>query len=241
MALSWTMDKLGPICRSAEDCAIVFETIQGQDGIDQSLVHAAFNYVSEINLKDMKIGYLEELFKDKNSNYENDERALKVFEDLGVELKPVQLPDNFPTNALSIILNAEAAAAFDALTRSGEDSLMVRQIRNAWPNVFRQSRIIPAVEYINANRIRYELIQEFNEVIKPYDAIITPSFGGDQMLMTNLTGHPCVVFPNGFKDDGNPTSISIIGNLFEEGKILALAKKYQEKTNYEDIHPELFQ
>ena len=119
--------------------------------------------------------------------------------------------------------------------------MLVRQIKNAWPNSFRESRFIPAVEYINANRIRYELIQEINAILKDYDAIITPSFGGNQGLITNLTGHPCVVLPNGFDGKERPTSFSIIGNLFEEEKILQLAIKYQEETNFEDVHPPLFQ
>jgi Asp-tRNA(Asn)/Glu-tRNA(Gln) amidotransferase A subunit family amidase len=241
MALSWSMDKLGPICRSAIDCAIVFESIHGEDEADQSLIDAAYNFDINKSVSTFKIGYLKDIFDENKSNIKNDARTLEQFKSMGIELEPVSLPENIPTESLSIILDAEAAAAFDQLTLSDRDSLLVRQIKNAWPNSFRKSRFIPAVEYINANRIRYALIQEINAILKDYDAIITPTFGGNQVLMTNLTGHPCVVLPNGFDGKERPTSFSIIGNLFEEEKILRLGMKYQEETNFEDVHPPLFQ
>jgi Asp-tRNA(Asn)/Glu-tRNA(Gln) amidotransferase A subunit family amidase len=241
MALSWSMDKLGPICRSALDCAIVFESLLGEDEADQSLVDAAYNFDMNMEVSSLKVGYLEDIFDQNKNNRDNDARTLAQFKSMGLDLEPVSLPDNIPVNALSIILNAEAAAAFDELTITGKDSLLVRQIKNAWPNEFRKARFIPAVEYINANRIRYALIQEINNVLKDYDAIITPTFGGIQVLMTNLTGHPCVVLPNGFDENNRPGSFSLIGNLFEEEKILRLAMKYQEETNFEDVHPPLFQ
>lgn len=241
MALSWSMDKLGPICRSALDCAIVFESILGEDEADQSLVDAAYNFDMNMEVNSLKVGYLKDIFDKNKNNRKNDALTIAQFKSMGLELEPVSLPDNIPVNALSIILNAEAAAAFDELTISGRDSLLVRQIKNAWPNEFRKARFIPAVEYINANRIRYALIQEINAILKGYDVIITPTFGGTQVLTTNLTGHPCVVLPNGFDENNRPTSFSLIGNLFEEEKILRLAMKYQEETNFEDVHPPLFQ
>lgn len=240
MALSWTMDKLGPICRTAVDCAIVFQAIHGMDNSDPTLIPAPFNFDMAADARALRIGYLRELFEEDTYNGKNDKAMLKTFQEAGIDLRPVSLPDGIPSNALSIILSAESAAAFDELTRSDRDSLLVRQIKNAWPNAFRQSRFIPAVEYINANRIRYQLIQELNQVFKDYDAVITPSFGGDQLLITNLTGHPCMVLPNGFNERGQPTSFSIIGNLFGEEKILTVAKMYQELTDYENMHPPLF-
>lgn len=241
MALSWTMDKIGPIARSARDCAIVFDIIRGKDGIDQSVIEAPFIYSLETQLGNLRLGYFESLFNENYPNKNNDQKTLNAFRNLGFELIPVELPENIPTDALSLILDTEAAAAFDVLTRSNQDSMLVRQIKNAWPNEFRKSRFIPAVEYINANRIRFQLIQDLNVILKDYDAIISPSFGGDQLLMTNLTGHPCIVFPNGFSKNGRPGSISIIGNLYDEAKILFLAEKYQEITDFENKHPTLFQ
>lgn len=239
MALAWTMDKIGPICRTAEDCALVFNVIQGQDSKDPSTISAAFNFKSDVNLSELKIGYTESLFKEKYLNHTNDSITLDVFRSLGARLIPVELPDSVPTNALGIILWAEASAAFDELTRSNRDSLLCLQTKNAWPNFFRQGRFIPAVEYINANRLRTLLIQELNNLFSDYDVIICPSFEGDQLLMTNLTGHPCVVIPNGFID-GHPTSFSLLGNLFDEATILAVAKEYQEATEWDERHPSFF-
>lgn len=240
MALSWSMDKIGPIARSAQDCAIVFEQIYGPDGQDKSIVDAPFNYNGKSDVKKMKIGYLKDLFDRDYSNKKNDSLTLIAYRNMGIELIPVSLPENIPTSALSIILSGEAAAAFDLLTRSGQDSLLVNQGKNAWPNYFRTARFVSAVDYINANRIRTELINHLNERMKGFDAILAPSFGGNQLLMTNLTGHPCVVFPNGFNEEGSPTSFSVIGNLYEEGKLLRLAYAYQMATEFDDKHPEFF-
>jgi Asp-tRNA(Asn)/Glu-tRNA(Gln) amidotransferase A subunit family amidase len=157
---------------------------------------------------------------------------------LDIELVPLELPD-FPARAISFILDAEAAAAFDELTRSGKDDLLVRQGRGAWPNSFRQARFIPAVEYIQANRLRTLLMQKMSSVMKEIDVFITPSYGGNNLLITNLTGHPAVVVPNGFDEKGNPVSLSFIGNLFEEGKALRIAKAYQDATGFHLKHPRL--
>ena len=240
MNLSWSMDKVGPICRSALDCALVFEGIRGADGIDQAVLNAPFNYRPISSLEGLKVGYLKYLF-DQSSNKKNDSLSLVKLEQLGAELEPLTLPDSLPLSAFGIILSAEAAAAFDELTRSNKDSLMVRQIKRAWPNVFRQSRLVPAVEYINANRVRYELIQELHRRFKEFDVIVTPSFGGNQLQFTNLTGHPVVVVPNGFNSNGSPTSISFLGNLFDEATILSVARLYQQNTEHEDKHPLYFQ
>ncbi len=141
---------------------------------------------------------------------------------------------------LAFILSAEAGAAFDALTRSNEDDMMVRQIKNAWPNVMRAARLIPAVEYIQANRARYQLVQDMQTFMQDIDVYVCPSFGGDNLLMTNLTGHPCVVLPNGFSDEGTPVSITFMGALFDEATILAVAKAYQDATDFHLQHPEAF-
>ncbi len=239
MALSWTMDKIGPICRSAKDCALVFDAIRGVDGLDQSLIDAAFNYRSIPDLTNLKIGYIQDLFERDYRNKENDSVSLEVLKELGANLEPVSLPKDIPVGALRLILNAEAAAAFDKLTRANEDSLMVRQIKNAWPNVFREARFIPAVEYIQANRVRFDLIQKMHKIFEKFDVVVTPSFGS-QLTITNLTGHPVVVVPNGFNKDGSPTSISFLGNLFDEATILSVAKVYQDATEFDELHPPLF-
>jgi len=239
MALSWTMDKIGPICRTVEDCALVFEAIIGADGIDQTLIDLPFNYNCKIDYKNLRIGYLKELFEKDYPNKEADQAVLEKFKELGSELTAIELPD-MPVRPLSFILSAEAAAAFDELTRSGKDDLMVRQIKNAWPNVFRTSRLIPAVEYIQANRLRYQLIQEMQKVMEKVDLYISPSFGGNNLLLTNLTGHPCVVLPNGFNEKGSPVSITFIGRLYDEAMLLAAAKKYQDNTDFHLQYPPMF-
>jgi len=232
------MDKIGPMCRTAEDCALVFEIIRGQDGIDQTLYDFPFNYDGNKDVKALRVGYLQELFTPDSWNWKNDSVSLQVIRELGVEMEPVSLPDSLPVQALFIILSAEASAAFDDLTRSDRDSLLVRQDARAWPNYFRASRFIPAVEYIQANRWRYLLIQEVYDAFKDYDVIVTPSFGGPQLLITNLTGNPCVVVPNGFNESGSPTSLSFIGNLYQEASLLSLAKAFQEATDFDEMHPE---
>lgn len=138
------------------------------------------------------------------------------------------------------MLTAEAAAAFDELTRSNRDSLLTDQRKFAWPNTFRAARFIPAVEYINASRIRGEAVQEFYEKTKDFDVIVAPSFGGNQLLLTNLTGNPCLVMPNGFNEKGSPISISFIGKLFGEADLVMFAHKVQEATEWDEKIPPFF-
>lgn len=241
MALSWTMDKLGPICRNAFDCALVYHAIRGSDGRDlQVLRDYPFNYAYQQTPPKLRIGYLEEDIRPEGYNYTNDSITLGLLRSKGIALIPKKLPDAFDPEILSFILTAEAAAAFDDLTLTNADDQLVRQIKNAWPNVFRSGRFIPAVEYIQANRLRYQLTQAFNEMMKDIDVLIAPSFQGDQLLMTNLTGHPCVVLPNGSYRDGNPGSITLLGNHFDEANILVFARYLQSLIPYEDEHPEFF-
>jgi len=247
MALSWTMDKLGPICRSADDCALVFAAIHGSDGIDQTVGDHPFSYpmnpANPIDLSALKIGYLKQAFEDTSAEYAAqqpfDQATLITLKELGAELIPIELPD-YPVEAISFILSAEAAAAFDELTRMDQDDLLVRQIQNAWPNVFRASRLIPAVEYINANRLRYQIIQAMARLFEKVDLYISPSFGSNNLLLTNLTGHPCVVLPNGFDPEGHPKSITLTGNLYDEATILAVARVLQDATSYHQQHPPRF-
>ena len=239
MALSWSMDKIGPICRSVEDLAIIFNAIKGSDELDQTVYDVPFNYEPDIDFSKLKIGYLKSDFDKQYDFHLQDSVTLARLEELGAELISIELP-SLPVNDIAFILSAEAGAAFDELTRSNRDDLLIRQIKDAWPNVFRASRFIPAVEYINANRIRFLLIQQMRELMKEIDLYVAPSWEGDNLLLTNLTGHPCVVLPNGFSEDGTPTSITFIGRLFDEGRLIAFAKKYQDATNFHKKHPEGF-
>jgi Asp-tRNA(Asn)/Glu-tRNA(Gln) amidotransferase A subunit family amidase len=241
MALSWSMDKVGPICRSAFDCALVFNALLGSDGIDKSVTDYPFNYNTTADVKQLRVGYVKSLF-DLNENRVNDSITLNEIRKMGITLTPVVLPDSatIPVKSLAIILVAEAAAAFDDLTRSNRDDELNLQDKNAWPNIFRSAQFIPAVQYIQANRLRYKLIQEMYAVMKGFDVIITPSLSGNQLLLTNLTGNPCVVVPNGFDKKGHPTSICFIGNLYDEAALLEFAKMYQDLTVYDNQRPPLF-
>jgi Asp-tRNA(Asn)/Glu-tRNA(Gln) amidotransferase A subunit family amidase len=239
MALSWSMDKLGPICRTVEDCALVFNTIYGPDGEDLSMIDLPFNYEPNVELGSLRIGYLKDDFDLDTAYMEQNLAALQKLRDLGADLIAIELPQ-MPVYPQGIILVAEAAAAFDELTRSDRDDLMVRQSKNAWPNVFRSSRFIPAVEYIQANRLRSLAIEAMARLMDSVDVYIAPSFEGDNLLLTNLTGHPCVVVPDGFDKDNSPVSITFVGRLFDEGRLLAVAKKYQQATDFHRQHPPLF-
>ncbi len=244
MALSYSLDKIGPICRSAADAAIVFSYIHGTDGKDGSAVNMPFNYADKKDIKKLKIGYAKNYFDKIKDTNNNDLKALAVFKQMGVELVPVNFPDSgiYQFNIMDVIIGAECAAQFDEMTRNNIDDLLTRQTKNDWPNQFRTSRFVPAVEYINAQRHRYILMQKVNEVINQYDAILCPSRGdGNQSAITNLTGHPVVCVPDGFNKKSNtPTGISFVGKLFDEATILLVAKKYQEQTNWDETHPALF-
>lgn len=237
MALSWSMDKIGPMCRTVEGCALVFDAIKGPDGKDQSVTDLPFNWDPDMDIKGIRVGYIKEDFERNHRGKEHHDKALEVLRSLGIDLLPFELP-KISLNAMRFILSAEAAAAFDELTLSGRDKLLVRQGRGAWPNSFRQARFIPAVEYIQANRLRTLYIEEMAKKMKDIDVLVAPSFGAS-LTATNLTGHPTVVLPCGPPDEESPTSLSFIGDLYEEAKTLRLAKAYQDITGFHQIHPDL--
>ncbi|TAM44764.1 MAG: amidase [Acidobacteria bacterium] len=254
MALSWTMDKLGPIARSVEDCALAFAAIHGADGIDPTAVDRPFRWPLGRDPKTLRVGYVEAAFEeDRAKGVEKEEdrarirewqafdrRTLATLREMGFMLAPAKLPAELPLESLRFILQAEAAAAFDELTRSGRDALMKRQTANAWPNLFRRAQLIPAVEYIRANRIRTLLMQAMDRLMAEFEVYVCPSYGGGNLLLTNLTGHPAVVLPNGFRAaDGTPTSITFTGRLFGEGELLAVANAYQQATAYHTQRPPL--
>ena len=241
MVLCWSLDKAGPICRSAEDAAVVFYYLKGTDGKDASAVNRAFNYTGKTDFKKLRIAYAANYFKSIPKNGMQ-WQVIEAYRKLGATVKAVDFPDSlmYPVNLVDPILSAESAAAFDELTRSNQDDLIRRQDKSFWPNGFRISRLIPAVEYINANRHRSSLIEAMNGFIKNYDVLIVPTFAGNQLSITNLTGHPVVVFPIGFNERGLPNSITLVGNLYDEATILGAAKAYQDATDFNKRHPEKF-
>jgi Asp-tRNA(Asn)/Glu-tRNA(Gln) amidotransferase A subunit family amidase len=244
MALSYSLDKVGPICRSAADAAIVFNYIHGTDGKDGSAVNMPFNYTPNKDIKKLKIGYAKNYFDKIKDTSRNEFKVLEEFKKLGVQLIPVNFPDSgvYNFNIMDVVIGVECAAQFDEMTRMNIDDALTRQTKNDWPNSFRTARFVPAVEYINAQRHRYTLMQKVNEVMQQYDVIICPSRGdGNQSAITNLTGNPVVCVPTGFDKRSNlPTGISFVGNLYDEATILSIAQAYQKATNWDETHPTLF-
>src|SRR5436853_897977 len=292
MALSWSMDKLGPICRAVEDCALVLDAIYGRDGKDRTVQPAAFNWDANLDWRKLRVGYLkadferkpeppqeekEEPAKTPEEQKQRDEQkkrrefararaeydrkyndaALVKLREMGVNLIPVELP-KFPYSAITVMLTAEAAAAFDELTRTGRDKLLTSQKDYDWPNTFRAARFIPAVEYIQAARARKLLMDAMAKVLEDLDVIVAPTNGSPQLMITNLTGHPSVILPNGLRGEdapkplsedpgdfqnsggpGTPTSVTFLGKLYGEAELLAFAQAYQQATGFHLEHPKL--
>ena len=292
MALSWSMDKLGPICRAVEDCALVLEAIYGPDDADLSVKNAAFHWDAALDWRKLRVGYLKEDFEPRpeqdqqtakeeppatpeeqkkideqkrrreagrvRAEYDKkyNDAALAKLKEMGVHLIPVELP-KFPYQSMVTMLSAEAAAAFDELTRTGRDKLLTSQKPFDWPNTFRSARFIPAVEYIQASRARRLAMQAVAKVFDGFDVIVAPT-SSNQLVITNLTGNPAVILPNGFRgqgapkpptDDpgdfqnvggpGTPVSLTFLGKLYGEAKLLALARAYQNATEFHHKHPAL--
>ena len=290
MALSWTMDKLGPIARSAEDCALVLNAIHGPDGKDASVQPAAFEWWSGFDWKSLRVGYLKSEFDpapplkvadpqpgetpDEKKKREERNAAMQVsrtrrdydrryelaaldkLRAMGVKLIPVELP-KLPYDAMTPLLTAEAAAAFDDLTMTGRDRLLTEQGVEDWPNDFRVARFYPAVEYIQANRARTLAIRQVSALFEQVDIIVTPTTGM-QLVATNLTGHPALIVPNGLRgadapkppeiDDGDsddiggpgtPVSLTFLAGHFQDAKLAAFGSAYQQATGFHKLHPKL--
>ncbi len=225
MTLSWSMDKLGPIARTVEDCGLVFAAIHGFDGLDPTAVDRPFEWPPQRDLRTLRVGYIE---TNKPAAERNE---LRVLTDLGAKLVPIKLPSKLPVGALTVILDAEASAVFDEITRQG-----ITEDLNTWPNTFRQGQFIPAIEYLRANRIRTLVMREMEEVMSQVDLYV----GGRDLTLTNLTGHPSVVLPNGLRPRGGvnaPTALTFTGRLFGETDLLTVAHAYQRATDFHFARP----
>jgi Asp-tRNA(Asn)/Glu-tRNA(Gln) amidotransferase A subunit family amidase len=286
------MDKLGPICRAVEDCALILSAIYGPDDKDPSVQPAAFNWDANLDWRKLRVGYLKADFERKPDDQQTapkeeppatpeeqqkreeqkkrreaararaeydrkyNNAALAKLREMGVNLVAVEMP-KLPYQAMVVMLTAEAAAAFDDLTRSGKDKLLTAQKDYDWPNTFRSARFIPAVEYIQAARARRMAMREVAKVFQGFDVIVAPT-QSEQLVITNLTGHPSVILPNGlrgsdapkppsddpgdFRNAGGPgtmASLTFLGNLYGEAKLLAFARAYQEATGFHLQHPKL--
>lgn len=239
MGLSWTMDKIGPICRGVEDCAVALNAIYGPDERDLTVERIPFNWSPKEPLAKLRVGYI----KDEFDQQQDPERkaiyqaALDALKSAGARLESIELP-KFSTAALRIILVAEAATAFDDLTRNGGINQLSGQEPGDWPNTFRSSRFIPAVEYIRAQRARTVLMREMDALMSNWDVFVSPAPGSASLLITNLTGHPAVCVPCGFPK-GLPQSIMFTGKLYDEGTPLRVALAFERATNWHTMHPKM--
>lgn len=238
MGLSWTMDKIGPICRGIEDLSAVLSSIYGPDQRDITVGDAPFNWMPDVPLSKMRIGYLKAEFEqgDEKTRALHHE-ALTALKTAGANLEPMELPQ-FSTQSLRIILNAEAAAAFDDITRDGRVNQLSGQTPQDWPNSFRTSRFIPAVEYIRAQRARTLLMREMDKLMSKWDVFVSPAPGSASLVVTNLTGHPQVCVPAGFVDN-LPRSIMFTGGLYDEAAPLRVALAYERATKWHTMHPKM--
>lgn len=224
MTLSWSLDKLGPITRSVEDCAVVFAAIHGADRRDPGSVQRPFHWPPVRGLESLRVGYLEK-------DTEKYETELQVLRDLGVKLTPIQIPANPHSGMLNIILTAEASSVFDELTRNGEPKGV-----KFWPKTFAMGQFVLANDYLRANRIRRQLMTEMDTLMQTVNVIVGPSM----MNTTNMTGHPQVVLPNGFRKQDDldvPTSLTFTGQLNAETDLLAVADAYQKATGHHLARP----
>ena len=244
------MDKIGPICRGVEDCAAALNAIYGPDGKDITVGDAPFNWNPNTNISTLRIGYLKTEFDGPTTPATNEQQrtqaeqrralyktALEVLEKAGAKLTPIELP-KFSTGSLRFILSAEAAAAFDDITRDGRVNQLSGQSPNDWPNTFRTSRFIPAVEYLRAQRARTLLMHQMENLMSQWDVFVSPAPGSASLLVTNLTGHPAVVLPCGFVND-LPIAIMFTGGVYDEVSPLRVALAYERATKWHRMHPDL--
>ena len=237
MALAWSMDKVGPMCRSAEDCGVVFSHLLLNDSRDPTLIKAP-GPSSDLDVSSFRIGYLADAFeKDTTIGSQNLLRAFKVIRELGDTVVTKVLPKAFPFDAFDIILRSESGAFFDELVRRGDVDNLVQQHKGSRANSLRQSRFIPAVEYLQANRHRRVLINSMHEMMSDIDVLVSPNRAKNQLMITNLTGHPAISIPTGLDSLHHPTGLTLIGHLFEEDKLIKLAEEFQKITDFEGRVP----
>jgi Asp-tRNA(Asn)/Glu-tRNA(Gln) amidotransferase A subunit family amidase len=241
MPVCWSLDKVGPICRSVEDCAIVFEAICGPDDQDLAVVDKPFNWDGNHDPGGLRVAYLKSAFERKveieqMTAHQNDLATLEILEKMGFDLQPVELPAHAEMDALQMLL-VDEAAAFDELVHNGKISLFRQDIDEPEDMLMRIARLHPAVEYLQINRRRMLLMRGMAERFADIDVLVAPFSGSPVQSATSLTGHPAVALMNGFDDDGTPTGIQFIGQLYGEANALLLAKAVQESTGFHLRHP----
>jgi Asp-tRNA(Asn)/Glu-tRNA(Gln) amidotransferase A subunit family amidase len=236
MALSWTMDKIGPICRGVEDCALVLNAIHGPDGHDRSVTADPFHWEPRKPLKSLRVGLMQRAFDatpaDQKPVYE---RAIADLKNAGVSLTSVDYQEELA--GIRFLLEAEGATAFDDITRDGQVRKLRMQGPGDWSNTFRSARLVPAVEYLRAQRVRSLLVERFEKFMADCDVLVIPP--GQLLTTTNLTGNPQVVMKCGFQN-GIPRSIGFLGRIYDEGSPLRVALAYESATEWHKMNPELY-
>lgn len=253
MALCWSLDKIGPICRSVEDTGLVLAALNGFDAEDAGSLDVGLEIDAARPVRGMRVGYSPAWFE---AGSDADRAALQAARDAGVELVEVELPD-LPYDGLFAVVEAESAAAFEHLTLSGEDDSLVWQDPAAWPNTWRRARFISAVDLINVDRFRREVMEMMDGVMEGLDAMIGPNFANALLVITNYTGHPQLAIKSGYNQiatrtifgdpasDGGathrvPQTTSLWAPLFEEGTLIALGREIERRLNVADDHPPAF-
>jgi Asp-tRNA(Asn)/Glu-tRNA(Gln) amidotransferase A subunit family amidase len=241
MALCWTLDKLGPMCRGVEDCAVVLSAIHGPDGRDH-VADVPFRWDPRSPLKEIRVGFDEASF----ASIEKEPEPAKIYgamldtlRGLGLDLRPVTLPPKLPAhNSLRLVISIESAAAFQGLTMSGQVALLEGQDEGSWPNTFRSGSTVPAVDYLQIMRVRRQLQQAMAAALQEVDVYVTVPFDGPELLYTNFTGHPCVVTRCGMRN-GRPQSVEFIGGLYNEAAALRVAYAYEQATGWHKQWPDM--
>jgi Asp-tRNA(Asn)/Glu-tRNA(Gln) amidotransferase A subunit family amidase len=244
MPVCWSLDKVGPMCRSVEDCALVFDAILGPDEQDLAVVDKPFNWDGNQSIAGIRVGYLQATFERQTSAenataHGNDLATLGALRNMDLDLVPVTLPEHADMDALQLLL-VDEAAAFDELLHNRNIDLFRQDIDEPEDVLMRIARLHPAVEYLQINRQRMLLMQGMARIFQEIDVLVAPSSGSPVQSATSLTGHPAVAVHNGFDDDDKPTGIQFIGQIYGEARTLALAGAYQESTGFHKQHPREF-
>ncbi|MDX1406438.1 MAG: amidase, partial [Woeseiaceae bacterium] len=235
MPVCWSLDKVGPMCRSVEDCAIVFEAIRGPDNEDLAVVDMPFNWDGDRNFAGLRIGFLEDAFGE--DAHANDRRTLDTMLNLGADLQPVKLPEHADMDALQLLL-VDEAAAFDELIQTGKVDMLIQDREEPEDMLMRVARLLPAVEYVQIHRLRMLMMQGLEKALRGIDVYIAPH-GNPNTSATSLSGHPAISVPNGFDEDGTPTGILFVGKLYGEAELMTAAKVYQDATDFHLQRPPL--
>ncbi len=236
MPVCWSLDKVGPMCRSVEDCAIVFEAMRGPDNRDLAVVDMPFNWDGNGNLEGLRIGFLEDAFGEDAQA--NDRETFAGLSNLGADLQPVRLPEHAGMDALQMLL-VDEAAAFDELMQTGKVDMLIQDREEPEDMLMRIARLLPAVEYLQIQRQRMLMMQGLERALREIDVYIAPHSSDANRTATSLSGHPAISVPNGFDADGRPTGILFVGKLYGEAEMMTAAGIYQDATNFHRSHPPL--